>query len=102
MMTMKLLNGSELAEFVKERQARQVRGLRQAQQVTPKLAIVVTVDNPVVDVYMRMKKRYGAEILIDVYIRRVTQAEAPALLQQLNADEAVHGIIVQLPLQEPA
>lgn len=97
---MKILNGKELAEFIKERQGHQVRGLRQAHGIEPKLAIIVTVDNPVIDVYVRLKKEYGAELLIDVDIHRVRQAEVPKLLEDLNADESVHGIIVQLPLED--
>lgn len=99
---MKLLNGLELAEFIKERQAREVRALRQAHHVQPKLAIVVTVDHPAIEVYMRMKQRYGSDILIDVDVHRVTVDEAVATIKQLNEDEAVHGIIVQLPLADPA
>jgi methylenetetrahydrofolate dehydrogenase (NADP+)/methenyltetrahydrofolate cyclohydrolase len=98
----KYLNGKELAGYIKERQARQVRGLRQQWHVLPKLAIVVTVDNPVIDVYMRLKKRYGTDILIDVDIHRVHQSEIPALLEQLNADDSVHGIILQLPMEDPS
>jgi len=98
---MKSLNGRELADYIKERQAHQVRALRQAWQVQPKLAIVVTIDHPVINVYMRMKKRYGADILIDTEIHQVTQDEAPATIQQLNEDPSVHGIIVQLPLERP-
>ncbi len=98
---MKLLNGKELADYIKERQARQVRALRQAHHVFPKLAIVVTVDNPVIDVYMRMKNQYGSDILIDVDIHRISQQEAPACIEQLNRDDAVQGIIVQLPLENP-
>ncbi len=99
---MKLLNGSELAGFIKERQAHEVRSLRQSQGVVPKLAIIVTVDHPAIDVYVRMKQRYGADILIDVDLHRVSQAEVPKLLESLNADSSVHGIIVQLPLADPA
>jgi methylenetetrahydrofolate dehydrogenase (NADP+)/methenyltetrahydrofolate cyclohydrolase len=99
---MKLLNGLELAEFVKERQAHEVRGLRQALSVQPKLAIVVTVEHPAIDVYMRMKVQYGADILVEVELHRVLQANAKTTIQQLNADPSVHGIIVQLPLEHPA
>ncbi len=99
---MKLLNGRELAGFIKERQAKAVRGLRQAHSVQPKLAIIVTVDHPVIDVYVRLKKQYGADILIDVDIHRISQAEVPALIKELNSDESVHGIIVQLPLADPS
>lgn len=99
---MKLLNGSELAGFIKERQAHQVRGLRQAGGVRPKLAIIITVDHPAIATYVRMKQRYGADILVDVDAYRIKQAEAPALIQKLNGDSSVHGIIVQLPLEDPA
>jgi len=98
----KILNGSELAGFIKERQAHEVRALRQASSVKPKLAIVVTIEHPAIDVYMRMKTRYGADILVDVEIHRTEQADAPATIQALNADPTVHGIIVQLPLQDPS
>lgn len=99
---MKMLNGSELAGFIKQRQAHEVRALRQAHNIQPKLAIVVTVDNPVIDVYMRMKNRYGADILIDVDIHRIAQDDAPATIKRLNEDASVYGIIVQLPLERPA
>jgi methylenetetrahydrofolate dehydrogenase (NADP+)/methenyltetrahydrofolate cyclohydrolase len=99
---MKMLNGKELAEFIEERQAREVRALRQAHHVFPKLAIVVTVDNPVINVYMRMKQRYGAEMQVEVDIHRVAMAEVTATIEQLNQDETVHGIIVQLPLEDPS
>jgi len=98
---MKVLNGKELAGYIKERQAHEARALRQAHRVAPKLAIVVTVDNPVIDVYMRMKQRYGTDILIETDVHRIKQAEAGAVIAQLNADPSVHGIIVQLPLERP-
>ena len=59
----KLLNGAELAAYIKERQARQVRGLRQAHGIAPKLAIVLTTDDPVSKTYIRKKKQYGKDIL---------------------------------------
>jgi methylenetetrahydrofolate dehydrogenase (NADP+)/methenyltetrahydrofolate cyclohydrolase len=99
---MKLLNGKELAGYIKERQAKDVRALRQAHGIQPKLAIVVTVDNPVIDLYMRLKKQYGADILIDVDVHRVKQAEVPELLNMLSNDSSVHGVIVQLPLEDPS
>lgn len=99
---MKSLNGGELADFIKERQAHQVRALRQAHGVEPKLAIVVTVDNPVIETYMRLKKRYGSDILIDVDIHRVKQTEVKSLLNKLSDDRTVHGVIVQLPLEDPS
>lgn len=99
---MKILNGAELAGFIKERQARQVRGLKQAHGIEPKLAIVVTVDNPVIDVYMRLKQQYGADIQIAVDIHRVKQTEIKDLLNKLSKDQSTQGVIVQLPLENPA
>ena len=99
---MKLLNGSELSEFIEERQAREVRALRQAHQIFPKLAIIVTVDNPIINVYMRMKQRYGAEMQVEVDIHRITVDEAPEAIKKLNEDDNIHGIIIQLPLSDPA
>jgi methylenetetrahydrofolate dehydrogenase (NADP+)/methenyltetrahydrofolate cyclohydrolase len=99
---MKLLNGRELAGFIKERQAHAVRGLRQHWKVDPKLAIVQTTDDPVISTYVRLKKQYGADINIDVEDHFIDQSEAAELIKKLNEDPSVHGIIVQLPLKDPA
>ncbi len=98
---MKILNGSELASYIKERQAREVRALRQARHVQPKLAIISSGDHHANQVYMRMKQKYGADILIDVDIYNVPHAELPALIKRLNDDATMHGIIVQLPIENP-
>ncbi len=98
---MRLLNGKELAGYIKERQVKQVRRLR-AQGVKPKLAIVVTIDNAVINVYMRLKSRYGEDIGIDVDIHRSTQSNVKMLLHKLAQDKQVHAIIVQLPLEDPS
>ena len=98
---MRLLNGSDLAGFIKERQARQVRGLRQAQGIVPKLAIIQTNPTPVIDAYVRLKQAYGADILVDVDIHAVAQDDALATVERLNADPTVHGIIIQLPVTQP-
>jgi len=99
---MRILNGLELAGFIKERQAHEVRSLRQSGGVRPRLAIIVTIEHPAIDIYVRLKRRYGDDIGIEVDVHQVPQAEAPALIRQLNTDESVHGIIVQLPLEDPS
>lgn len=98
LMTMRELNGSELAGFIKERQAKQVRALRQAWHINPRLAIVTDVENPVIEMYMRLKQRYGADILIDVEIHRVPAGGALEVIQELNNRDDVQGIILQLPI----
>ena len=99
---MKILNGRELADYIKERQVKQVRALRQAHAIAPKLAIVLTIDNPVIDVYIRMKKRYGTDLDVNVEVHRISQTEAPVVIDKLNKDSSVHGIIIQLPLEDPS
>lgn len=98
LMTMRELNGSELAGFIKERQAKQVRALRQAWHINPRLAIVTDVENPVIETYMRLKQRYGADILIDVEIHRVSAGGALEAIRELNNRDDVQGIILQLPI----
>lgn len=97
---MKSLNGAELAGFIKERQAHQVRALRQAHKIFPRLAIIVTIDNPVIDVYVRLKQQYGKDILVDVDVHRVQITEVLKLLNKLNKDTDIHGIIIQLPVSD--
>ncbi len=99
---MKILNGSELAGYIKERQAKQVRALRQSWRTIPRLAIVHTSDDPTIETYMRLKRQYGEDILVEVDIYRPTDSELINQIESLNRDENVHGIIVQLPLADSA
>jgi methylenetetrahydrofolate dehydrogenase (NADP+) / methenyltetrahydrofolate cyclohydrolase len=98
----KLLNGRDLADYIKERQGGQVRALVQAHGIKPKLAILTTGNNSVIEVYMRMKQRYGADIGVEVEIHTVDQAELLPLIKKLNNDDSVQAMIVQLPLQDPS
>jgi len=99
----KLLNGAELVDFIKGRQARQVRGLRQAWHVFPKLVVVKPLGaSSVINTYVRMKRRYGDDILIETVIESHSETDMPAALERLNSDDTVHGIIVQLPLDDPS
>lgn len=98
---MKQLNGNELAGYIKERQARQVRALRQAHDIEPRLAIIKTINDPVIDTYVSLKQRYGKDILIEVDVHSIAQAEASQTVAMLNQDQATHGIIIQLPLEDP-
>jgi methylenetetrahydrofolate dehydrogenase (NADP+)/methenyltetrahydrofolate cyclohydrolase len=97
----KLLNGTELVGYIEERQARQVRALRQASHVFPRLVIIKsTAASPVIDTYIRMKQRYGEEILIETLVEVLSDDDMPAAIDRLNGDPLVHGIIVQLPIDD--
>jgi methylenetetrahydrofolate dehydrogenase (NADP+)/methenyltetrahydrofolate cyclohydrolase len=90
----KLLNGEELAEYIMERQIREVRALRQAWHVQPRLALVTSKDGPA-DAYADACKEYGADILVDVDVYQLGQNDAPAKIAELNTDPSVHGIVQQ-------
>ena len=94
-----MLNGAELRDFIKERQAKQVRALRQSWRVFPKLVIFYVNENPVIETYMRLKVAYAEDILIEAEKRLVTLENLATEIEKANQDEAVHGIIVQLPLE---
>ncbi len=96
----KELNGAELAGFIKERQANEVRRLKQQFQITPKLAIIRTNPDPVVDSYMRIKKASGEDIGAEVDVHQIEQSECIDLIKSLNQDDSVHGILVQIPLPD--
>lgn len=98
---MKLLSGSELVSYIKERQARQVRRLVQTDHTRPKLVIIRTNPDPVVDSYMKLKTSYGTDLGVEVEVKTIEQQKAVETINGLNQDPAVHGIIVQIPLPDP-
>lgn len=97
---MKLLDGRELAGYIKERHAKAVRGLRQAWQIQPKLAIIVTKEDSVIDKYVSLKEKYAADILVDVEVYRIKQVMLSEILDEIKKDKSIHGVIVQLPLDD--
>ena len=99
----RLLNGLELQGFIEERQAKQVRNLRQEFHIIPKLLIIKSdTSSEVINAYVRMKQRYADEVLIEVEVATLPQTAMPEAIERANNDPAVHGIIIQLPLENPA
>ncbi|MBR3365923.1 bifunctional 5,10-methylenetetrahydrofolate dehydrogenase/5,10-methenyltetrahydrofolate cyclohydrolase [Candidatus Saccharibacteria bacterium] len=97
---MKILDGKELAGFVKERQAAEVRSL-QAQGVSPKLVIIRDSENPVIVKYVNLKIAYGEDIGVKVLDVLVKDADgAKKAIKEANSDPTVSGVIVQLPLRD--
>ena len=96
----KVLDGKELAGFVKERQAHVVKMLR-SQKKFPCLVIIRDSDNPVITKYVNLKIQYGEDIGVKVIDARVNSTdEAIEAIKKYNADDTVSGMIVQLPLIE--
>ena len=99
-MAVKILNGRELAGFIKERQAGIVREMV-ASGTRPKLVIIRDSDNPVIVKYVELKKRYGEDIGVEVMDEKVADIDAAkAAVERANADASVAGVIVQLPLTD--
>ena len=99
----KILDGKELAGFVKERQAHVVKMLR-SQKKFPKLVIIRDSDNPVITKYVNLKCRYGEDIGVEVIDEHVENPSLETLketVKKASEDETVSGIIVQLPLTNP-
>lgn len=96
---MKILNGQDLADFVKARQAQQVFALQQP----PKLLIIRDSDNPVITKYVNLKIEYGNDIGIKVedYLAK-NSADIATKIQSANTDSTISGIILQLPILEKA
>ena len=94
---MKILNGKELAGFIKERQAHQVR----AMQKKPKLLIIRDSDNPVIVKYVNLKKAYGDDIgvIVEDYFAKDSNDIANKI-KNANIDDSINGIILQLPILE--
>ncbi len=98
---MRFLDGRELVGFIKTRQIKTLETLNRATGIVPKLTIIITLEDRVIDTYVKLKEKYGDEIGASITVYRIKQAEVPALLDKLNKDNSVHGIIIQLPLAEP-
>ena len=97
----RILDGKATALAVREDVARRVEGLKAA-GVTPGLAVVLVGDDPASQVYVRNKDRAATKAGIDVRTVRLPadtpQEELMGVVEDLNRDDAVHGILVQLPL----
>jgi methylenetetrahydrofolate dehydrogenase (NADP+)/methenyltetrahydrofolate cyclohydrolase len=82
--------------------AEQVATLKEVHGLTPGLAVVLVGEDPASQVYVRNKGKQTIECGMNSYEHKLsadtTQEDLLALLDQLNADPAVHGILVQLPL----
>jgi methylenetetrahydrofolate dehydrogenase (NADP+)/methenyltetrahydrofolate cyclohydrolase len=98
----KVIDGKAFAEALRRRIAEQVRTLTAAHGFTPGLAVVLVGDNPASQVYVRNKGQQTKEcgmLSFEYKLPKETgQKDLLALVERLNKDPAVNGILVQLPL----
>uniref|UniRef100_UPI002634BDFF bifunctional methylenetetrahydrofolate dehydrogenase/methenyltetrahydrofolate cyclohydrolase FolD n=1 Tax=uncultured Halomonas sp. TaxID=173971 RepID=UPI002634BDFF len=101
-MSAQLIDGKSIAARVRQQVARQVQARRDAGGRAPGLAVVLVGEDPASAVYVRNKHNACVEAGIESFQHRLpaetSQAELEALVDSLNADPAVDGILVQLPL----
>lgn len=101
-MTAELIDGKAIAQGLREDIAAGVAAFQAQTGITPGLAVVLVGDDPASDVYVRMKARQTVVVGMASFEHRLpaqtTQDELLDLVMTLNADPAVHGILVQLPL----
>jgi methylenetetrahydrofolate dehydrogenase (NADP+)/methenyltetrahydrofolate cyclohydrolase len=97
-----LLNGKQLAEQIQKELAGEVTAFAAASGVSPCLAAVLVGDNPASEIYVRNKQLACQRVGIESQLHRLptsaTTNELLALIERLNLDRAVHGILVQAPL----
>jgi methylenetetrahydrofolate dehydrogenase (NADP+) / methenyltetrahydrofolate cyclohydrolase len=103
-MTAHILDGKSLAAQVRVGVKRKVADLAQ-RGIRPGLAVILAGDDPASKVYVRNKVRAceetGVRSELIEYPSSVSQSELLERVARLNADPAVHGILVQLPLPKP-
>jgi methylenetetrahydrofolate dehydrogenase (NADP+)/methenyltetrahydrofolate cyclohydrolase len=97
-----VLDGKQLAATMQAEIAHEVAALARARGVKPGLAAVLVGDNPASQIYVRNKRKACEKVGIDSWLHELpattTQAQLLALVDNLNRDPRVHGILVQLPL----
>lgn len=101
-MTAALLDGSLLSKTIRAEVAADAAAFRAVHGLAPGLAAVLVGDDQASQVYVRNKRKAceqcGLASWLHALPKSTTQDELLALVAQLNADRAVHGILVQLPL----
>ncbi len=101
-MMAQILDGKKLAETMHAEIAEGVRTFHGRTGIRPGLAAVLVGENPASQVYVRNKQRACEKVGMASWLHQLpgstSQAELLELIEKLNHDPAVHGILVQLPL----
>jgi methylenetetrahydrofolate dehydrogenase (NADP+)/methenyltetrahydrofolate cyclohydrolase len=101
-MPAQIIDGKQLAETIRAEVAQHAADFQSKTGHAPGLAAVLVGDNPASQIYVRNKRRACEKAGIASWLhelpKETSQADLLALVNRLNADPAVHGILVQLPL----
>jgi methylenetetrahydrofolate dehydrogenase (NADP+) / methenyltetrahydrofolate cyclohydrolase len=103
-MTAEIIDGKAFAAKVREQIAGHVARLKADHGITPGLAVVLVGEDPASQIYVRSKGKQTVEVGMASFEHKlpadVPEAELYALIDRLNADPAVHGILVQFPVPD--
>jgi methylenetetrahydrofolate dehydrogenase (NADP+)/methenyltetrahydrofolate cyclohydrolase len=99
-----IIDGKAFAQGVRERVTAEISTLKADHDFTPGLAVVLVGEDPASQVYVRSKGKQTVEVGMNSFEHKL-DASTPeddllALIDKLNTDDAVHGILVQLPLPD--
>lgn len=101
-MTAKLLDGKAFAKTIRDKVAEHVTRIKNEVGVTPGLAVVLVGEDPASQVYVRSKGKQTVEAGMNSFEHKLeadtSEEELLGVIDTLNKDPAVHGILVQLPL----
>jgi methylenetetrahydrofolate dehydrogenase (NADP+)/methenyltetrahydrofolate cyclohydrolase len=99
--TARIIDGRALAAVVTERVTAEVAALKRDHGLTPGLAVVLVGDDPASHIYVRNKEEQsraaGMHSIVHRLAAETPEAEVIAVVRQLNADPAIHGVLVQSP-----
>lgn len=100
----KIIDGKAMAQEVRENVAKGVAFLQQHHGITPGLAVVLVGDNPASQIYIRNKGRATTAAGMKSFEHRfdagLSEKDLLKLIETLNGDDNVNGILVQLPLPD--
>jgi len=101
-MTAEIIDGKAFAATVRAKVADHVTRLKHDHDITPGLAVVLVGEDPASEVYVRNKGKQTVEVGMKSVEHKLaadtSEADLLALIDQLNTDPTIHGILVQLPL----
>ncbi|URI11149.1 bifunctional methylenetetrahydrofolate dehydrogenase/methenyltetrahydrofolate cyclohydrolase FolD [Aquincola tertiaricarbonis] len=101
-MTAQIIDGTALSNQVRAQVAVEAAALAQQHGRKPGLAVILVGDDPASAVYVRNKVKAcndnGLHSVLEQYPATLTEAELLARIAALNADETIHGILVQMPV----
>ena len=103
-MAAEIIDGKKIAETIRAELAEEIKSLKEQHNITPGLAVVLVGENPASQVYVKMKNKACHDI--GIYSEQHTlavdtsEADLLQLVNDLNHDDKINGILVQLPLPD--